>query len=62
MRYMILSEGEKERQGALQTLIPFQRDDFEKIFEAMSGLTVTIRLLDPPLHEFLPKACPPLRK
>ncbi len=54
MRAMILAETEKERKAALKKLLPFQRKDFEGIFKAMNGLPVTIRLLDPPLHEFLP--------
>ncbi len=55
MREMILSEGETARRAALARLEPMQRSDFEGIFQAMRGLPVTIRLLDPPLHEFLPK-------
>ncbi len=51
---MILAEGEKERRRFLKKLLPFQRRDFEGIFRAMAGLPVTIRTLDPPLHEFLP--------
>ena len=54
MRAMILSETEKDRRAALKKLLPFQRKDFEGIFKAMNGLPVTVRLLDPPLHEFLP--------
>ena len=54
VREMILAETKDERQRALDKLIPFQRSDFEQIFRAMNGLPVTIRLLDPPLHEFLP--------
>ncbi len=54
MREMILSETEKGRRHALEDLLPMQRQDFEGIFEAMQGLPVTIRLLDPPLHEFVP--------
>ncbi len=54
MRKMILSEDEPARRKALSALLPFQRKDFEGIFKVMSGLPVTIRLLDPPLHEFLP--------
>lgn len=54
MRAMILAENEKDRRAALKNLLPFQRKDFEGIFKAMAGLPVTIRLLDPPLHEFLP--------
>jgi pyruvate, orthophosphate dikinase len=51
---MILSESYEERMKALDLLLPMQQSDFEGIFEAMAGLPVTIRLLDPPLHEFLP--------
>ncbi len=51
---MILAPGEPERRAALDKLLPMQQADFEGIFEAMAGLPVTIRLLDPPLHEFLP--------
>ena len=54
IRAMIMAEGEEERREALEKLLPFQRDDFEGILEAMEGHPVTIRLLDPPLHEFLP--------
>ena len=54
MREMILAENEPGRRAALKKLLPFQRRDFEGIFRAMDGLPVTIRLLDPPLHEFLP--------
>jgi pyruvate, orthophosphate dikinase len=52
---MILSNTEPERREHLNKLLPFQRVDFEGLFRAMDGLAVTIRLLDPPLHEFLPK-------
>ena len=54
MRKMILSKTEEQRRKALAELLPMQRGDFEGIFEVMHGLPVTIRLLDPPLHEFLP--------
>lgn len=54
MREMILSDTLKGRKEALSELLPMQRDDFEGIFEAMAGLPVTVRLLDPPLHEFVP--------
>ena len=54
MRQMILAETEEQRREALDSLLPYQRDDFIGIFTAMKGLPVTIRLLDPPLHEFLP--------
>ncbi len=55
MREMILASDEKGRRVALDKLLPMQRDDFTELFEIMQGLPVTIRLLDPPLHEFLPK-------
>jgi pyruvate, orthophosphate dikinase len=55
MRKMILADDEAGRKAALAELEPFQKQDFIGIFEAMEGLPVTIRLLDPPLHEFLPK-------
>ena len=51
---MILAESAEERQNALDHLLPFQRDDFKEIFRIMDGLPVTVRLLDPPIHEFLP--------
>ncbi|MFV0402262.1 MAG: pyruvate, phosphate dikinase [Oscillospiraceae bacterium] len=54
MREMILSSTEDERRAALAKLLPIQRGDFEGIYEAMQGMPVTIRYLDPPLHEFLP--------
>jgi pyruvate,orthophosphate dikinase len=54
VRDMILAREEDERRAALDKLLPMQQADFEGIFEAMAGLPVTIRLLDPPLHEFLP--------
>jgi pyruvate,orthophosphate dikinase len=54
MREMILSDTVKGRTQALEQLLPMQREDFEGIFEAMEGLPVTVRLLDPPLHEFVP--------
>ncbi len=54
VREMIMASGEDERRAALEKLLPHQQADFEGIFEAMAGLPVTIRLLDPPLHEFLP--------
>jgi pyruvate,orthophosphate dikinase len=54
MQEMILADTEAGRRSALDRLLPFQQADFEGIFEAMAGLPVTIRLLDPPLHEFLP--------
>jgi pyruvate,orthophosphate dikinase len=56
MREMILSETEAGRRAALDKLLPMQRSDFIELFEAANGQPVTIRLLDPPLHEFLPKA------
>jgi pyruvate, orthophosphate dikinase len=53
---MILSETSEERQSAIDRLLPIQRTDFKGIFKAMKGLPVTVRLMDPPLHEFLPTA------
>ncbi|MXN48032.1 pyruvate, phosphate dikinase [Shinella kummerowiae] len=55
MREMILAEDEAGRRASLAKLLPMQRSDFVELFEIMHGLPVTIRLLDPPLHEFLPK-------
>jgi pyruvate, orthophosphate dikinase len=55
VREMIMAGNEEERRAALDRLLPMQQADFEGIFEAMAGLPVTIRLLDPPLHEFLPE-------
>jgi pyruvate, orthophosphate dikinase len=54
VREMILADDETQRRAALAKLLPMQRDDFAELFEIMGGLPVTIRLLDPPLHEFLP--------
>lgn len=54
MREMIVSKNEEQRRAALKKLLPMQRSDFEGIYEAMAGRPVTIRFLDPPLHEFLP--------
>jgi pyruvate,orthophosphate dikinase len=54
VRQMIMASNEDGRRAALARLLPFQRDDFEKLFRIMGDLPVTIRLLDPPLHEFLP--------
>ncbi|HEX3211658.1 MAG TPA: putative PEP-binding protein, partial [Actinomycetota bacterium] len=54
VRTMIFADSEDEEQAAYDTLLPLQRDDFVGIFEAMDGKPVTVRLLDPPLHEFLP--------
>jgi pyruvate,orthophosphate dikinase len=54
VRQMILAETEDERAAALEQILPMQQEDFEGIFTAMKGLPVTVRLLDPPLHEFLP--------
>jgi len=58
MQKMILSTSEAERRKACDELLPFQKADYMGIFEVMKGLPVTIRLLDPPLHEFLPKSQP----
>ena len=55
MRAMILAANEKDRRAALKKLLPLQRKDFIGVFEAMDGFPVTIRTLDPPLHEFLPR-------
>ena len=55
MREMILADSEKGRRAALKKLLPLQREDFAGVFKAMDGLPVTIRTLDPPLHEFLPR-------
>jgi pyruvate,orthophosphate dikinase len=55
MRAMILTDNEKDRRAALKKLLPMQRADFVGLFKSMESLPVTIRLLDPPLHEFLPK-------
>jgi len=55
VRRMILATDRKTREAALEALLPFQEQDFFELFEAMAGLPVTIRLLDPPLHEFLPQ-------
>lgn len=55
MREMILADNEEDRRKALKKLLPFQRKDFVGIFTAMKGCPVTVRLLDPPLHEFLPQ-------
>ena len=55
MRTMILADNEKDRRAALKKLLPLQREDFAGVFKAMDGLPVTIRTLDPPLHEFLPR-------
>jgi pyruvate,orthophosphate dikinase len=60
MRAMIMADSEDDRRAALAELLPLQQQDFEGLFEAMKGLPVTIRLLDPPLHEFL-KNLPDLR-
>jgi pyruvate,orthophosphate dikinase len=56
MRAMIMADTEEDREKALAELLPLQQRDFEGIFDEMAGLPVTIRLLDPPLHEFLPNA------
>ena len=56
MREMIVADDESGRRAALAKLLPYQRQDFIELFEIMQGLPVTIRLLDPPLHEFLPNA------
>ena len=53
---MILSKSKEDRDKALAKLLPHQKKDFIEIFKIMNGLPVTVRLLDPPLHEFLPKS------
>jgi len=55
VRQMILSKTTEDREEALKKLLPYQKNDFVEIFKIMNGLPVTVRLLDPPLHEFLPK-------
>ncbi len=55
VREMILSKTKEDRNKALEKLLPYQKKDFIEIFKIMNGLPVTVRLLDPPLHEFLPK-------
>lgn len=55
VRKMIMAGDKKTREEALAEILPFQRSDFEGIFKAMDGFPVTVRLLDPPLHEFLPE-------
>ena len=55
VRQMILSKTLEDRKEALAKLLPYQKNDFVEIFKIMNGLPVTVRLLDPPLHEFLPK-------
>ncbi|MDO4672748.1 MAG: PEP-utilizing enzyme, partial [Porphyromonadaceae bacterium] len=54
MREMILAENQEDRVKALKKILPYQQDDFKGIFKAMDGFPVTVRLLDPPLHEFVP--------
>ena len=54
VQHMILAENDEDRQSALDELLPFQRGDFDGLFEVMTGLPVIIRLIDPPLHEFMP--------
>jgi pyruvate,orthophosphate dikinase len=61
MREMIFADKDSDRQTALDRLLPMQRADFEELFETMVGLPVCIRLLDPPLHEFLPKTASEIR-
>ncbi|NBV50118.1 pyruvate, phosphate dikinase [bacterium] len=58
VREMILADSKKQREAALQKIFPMQKEDFKAIFREMKGWPVTIRLLDPPLHEFLPKTEP----
>jgi pyruvate,orthophosphate dikinase len=56
VRQMIVADDDEQRQAALEQILPMQKGDFKAIFRIMEGLPVTIRLLDPPLHEFLPHA------
>ncbi|MBI5583082.1 MAG: pyruvate, phosphate dikinase [Deltaproteobacteria bacterium] len=56
MQRLIMAENPEDRRTAIEELLPFQKEDFKEIFRAMEGLPVTIRLLDPPIHEFLPRA------
>ena len=53
-REMICSDTAEEREAALEKILPYQQGDFEKLYEALEGCPVTIRFLDPPLHEFVP--------
>ena len=62
VREMILSKTKEDRAKALKKLLPHQKKDFMEIFKIMSGLPVTVRLLDPPLHEFLPNLIKKLMK
>lgn len=55
VRKMIMAEGESEREAYLKALLPYQKEDFKGIFRVMESYPVTVRLLDPPLHEFLPQ-------
>jgi pyruvate,orthophosphate dikinase len=56
MQRLVMAENPADRRAAIEELLPFQKEDFKEIFQAMEGLPVTIRLLDPPIHEFLPRA------
>jgi len=55
MQEMIIADNETDRRKALKKLLPFQKDDFKGLFREMKGYSVTVRTIDPPLHEFLPK-------
>ena len=59
---MIIADNQDEKIQALKELLPYQTSDFEELFTIMEGLPVTIRLLDPPLHEFLPKTEPEIQE
>ncbi|MBQ9114727.1 MAG: pyruvate, phosphate dikinase, partial [Clostridia bacterium] len=61
-REMICSSTIEEREAALEKILPFQQSDFEKLYEALQGMPVTIRFLDPPLHEFVPTAAADIEK
>ena len=52
---MIIADTKEQREKALDNILPYQKEDFKGLFRVMNGLDVTIRYLDPPLHEFLPK-------
>src|SRR3546814_15680193 len=62
VREMIMAEDEAGRRTALDKILPMQRQDFAALFRIMAGLPVTIRLLDPPLHEFLPRTDAEMRE
>ena len=61
-REMICSDTVEEREEALEKILPYQQGDFEKLYEALEGYPVTIRFLDPPLHEFVPTEAEDIEK